>query len=109
MLKFPHGHPTLCVALLEYLDPSENIVIRGDKKLMKRWQDFLDGRLYLGRMVFCIPTGADDVPSILADKSPRGDIVAYICKGTTCSPPVQDRNELMERLNDSHRQANLSA
>ncbi len=109
MLKFPHGHPTLCVALLEYLDPSENIVIRGDKKLMKRWQDFLDGRLYLGRMVFCIPTDADDVPSILADKSPRGDIVAYICKGTTCSPPVQDRNELIERLNDSHRQANLSA
>ncbi|MGH8306511.1 MAG: hypothetical protein ACRETG_12975, partial [Steroidobacteraceae bacterium] len=50
------------------------------------------------RLTLAIPAGAPGVPAALAAKAPRGDAVAYICRGSTCSAPVESLEALLGEL-----------
>ncbi len=87
--KYPHGHTSLLTALEEWLQPPEIVVLRGAAPVLARWQQEL-GALYAPRrLLLAIPEDAVDLPAALASKPPRGDVVAYICQGMTCSPPIE--------------------
>jgi hypothetical protein len=49
-------------------------------------------------MILAIPADAPALPPALADKPVRGDVVAYVCRGSTCSAPLSDLGELIQRL-----------
>ena len=41
-----------------------------------------------------------DLPPALKDKAPQGDAIAYICRGTTCSAPIESLSALAQDLGD---------
>jgi len=96
--KFPHAHASLLMALDEYLTPPEIIILRGVPAEIEDWSREL-ARLYAPRrIVLAIPSDAANLPDGLADKPARGAAVAYICRGSTCSPPIDSLSALAREL-----------
>ena len=89
--RFPHGHMSLLGALEEYLAAPEIVIIRGDDG----WQREL-GKLYAPhRLVFSIPANLDNLDAAVADKKATAAPRAYVCRGSTCSPPVESLPDLI--------------
>jgi uncharacterized protein YyaL (SSP411 family) len=93
--RFPHGHMSLLEALDEYLAPPEIVIIRGVRGEGETWQREL-GRLYAPhRLVFTIPADVEGLDAALADKKPGDATRAYVCRGSTCSAPVEALPDLI--------------
>jgi uncharacterized protein YyaL (SSP411 family) len=87
--RFPHGHMSMLEALTEYLTPPEIVIVRGPENEARRWQSEL-GKLYgPHRLTFAIPSGLEGLDTAIADKK-AGDVTrAYVCRGSTCSAPIE--------------------
>ncbi|MFO1427219.1 MAG: thioredoxin domain-containing protein [Steroidobacteraceae bacterium] len=96
--RYPHGHTSMLTALEEYLEPPQLLVLRGPAGELSRWQRDLDVLYAPRRMLVAIPDDAHELPPALADKAPRGRAVAYLCRGTSCSPPIDSLADLARRL-----------
>jgi uncharacterized protein len=98
MEQYPQSHTSMLTALEEYLQPPESIILRGDPAQIESWRAEL-AKLYAPRrMLFAIPADVPDLPAAIADKAPRGEAIAYVCAGSTCSAPIADLGELIKRL-----------
>jgi uncharacterized protein len=96
--KYPQGHMSLLIALEELLNPPETIILRGEKSAIESWRREL-AKLYAPRrMVLAIPTDARGLPPALADKPARGEAIAYVCKGSVCSAPLESFSALADHL-----------
>jgi uncharacterized protein YyaL (SSP411 family) len=85
---------SLLEALAEYLNPPEIVIIREIAEA-GMWQREL-GKLYAPhRMVFSIPAGLEALDPAIADKKAGGGSRAYICRGSTCSAPVESLSDLV--------------
>jgi uncharacterized protein len=96
--RAPFAHCALLDALEEQLDPPEIVIVRGAPKRAADWAR--TARLVYAprRLVFEIPADAD-LPSALADKTaPDTGARAWICRGTTCLPPVDSLSGLTTAL-----------
>jgi len=94
----PQAHVSLLAALDELLSPGEIVILRGEARTIEGWRADLT-RLYAPtRLVLAIPSDASDLPPALADKTPRASPVAYICRGSTCSAPLDSLSALLEQL-----------
>jgi uncharacterized protein YyaL (SSP411 family) len=94
----PQAHITVLGALEELLSPPEIVILRGEARTIDGWRAHL-ARVYAPhRLVLAIPADATDLPAALADKTPRAGTVAYICRGSTCSAPVDSLGDLVEQL-----------
>jgi uncharacterized protein YyaL (SSP411 family) len=92
--RYPHGHMSLLEALDEFLEPPEIVIVRGAAEEAERWRDEL-GKLYAPRqMVFAIPADLQGLDSAVADKKAAAATLAYICRGSTCSAPIDSLEEL---------------
>jgi uncharacterized protein YyaL (SSP411 family) len=91
----PFAHPSLLMALDEYLHPPQIVVIRGDAATLPAWQAKAKTAYAPRLMSFAIPTDATGLPPALADKREHGGTTAYLCRGMTCSPP-QTRLDALE-------------
>ncbi len=93
--RYPHGHASLLLVLEEQLEPPHMVIIRGAAEEVGDWRDEL-ARLYAPRRhVFAIPCDAAGLPPALASKQWPGHTVAYICRGTCCSEPVNSLSALV--------------
>jgi uncharacterized protein YyaL (SSP411 family) len=98
LLTHPHAHTSLLTALEELLHPPEVVIIRGEPAPIEAWRAEL-AKLYAPRrLVLAIPADAADLPPALADKAPRGDAVAYLCRGSSCSAPLNSLEALLAEL-----------
>jgi uncharacterized protein len=96
--KYPHAHTSLLNALEELLNPPETLILRGDATAIESWRRDLS-RLYAPRrMVLAVPTDTRDLPPALADKPARGAAIAYLCKGSVCSAPLQSLSAIVTHL-----------
>jgi uncharacterized protein YyaL (SSP411 family) len=92
--RFPHGHMSLLEALAEYLDAPEIVIIR-ETADVGAWQRQL-GKLYAPhRMVFSIPANLESLDAAIADKKAGAGSRAYVCRGSTCSAPVETLPDLV--------------
>jgi uncharacterized protein len=100
--RYPHGHTSMLAALEECLHPPETIVLRGDAAELARWQRDLDALYAPRRMLFAIPSDAAPLPAALAAKAPLAAApdraVAYLCRGSTCSAPIESLQLLARDL-----------
>ena len=88
----------MLTALEEFLHAPEIVILRGAATDIAPWQREL-ARLYAPRrLVFAIPAGVADLPAALAGKAPRNRPVAYVCRGATCSAPLEDLSALLRNL-----------
>jgi hypothetical protein len=98
LAKYPQAHVSLVTALEELLHPPEIVILRGEARTIEGWRLEL-ARLYAPhRVVLAIPAGTADLPPALADKTSRAATVAYLCRGSTCSAPLDSLDALSEQL-----------
>ena len=98
--QYPPGHVSLLGALEELLTPPEIVVLRGEARTIEGWSRALAHCYAPQRLVLAIPAEAANLPSALADKTPRAHPVAYICRGSTCSAPLDSLAALLEQLHE---------
>ena len=87
--RAPWLHCALLDALEEQLAPPEIVIVRGAGRRPAEWAR--TARLVYAprRMVFEIPPETAGLPESLAEKTPpESGARAWICRGTTCLPPV---------------------
>jgi uncharacterized protein YyaL (SSP411 family) len=95
---YPLAHMGLINALEDFLAPAQILIVRGDEESARRWSSEL-GALYAPtRMIFAIPTGAEELPPALAAKRSMDGTVAYLCTGMTCSAPLTNLGEIAAEL-----------
>lgn len=94
----PSAHGALLDALEEYLNPPQTIVLRGTPEAVAPWQSRCQSPYVPRRTTLGIPDAAQDLPGLLAERTPRGEVVAYVCEGFTCQPPIQTLDELESLL-----------
>src|SRR6516164_7962683 len=100
LTQYPPGHVSLLAALEELLTPPEIVVLRGEARTIEGWRLALAKTYAPHRIVLAIPADAGDLPPALADKTPRAGPVAYLCRGSTCSAPIDSLDALIEQLRE---------
>jgi len=98
LLQHPQAHLSLLVALEELLSPAEVVIIRGTPGDIGSWSRELAQVFAPRRLVIAIPADATALPPALADKAPRAVTVAYVCRGSVCSAPLESLEALRGQL-----------
>ena len=93
----PYGHTGLLLALEEYLNPPETLVIRPADRPAE-WRQAVGKDYAPRRMCFIIPDDATGLPGLLAERKAQDKGVAWLCQGTQCLPPIDDPEQLREQL-----------
>ncbi|MEM9385179.1 MAG: thioredoxin domain-containing protein [Pseudomonadota bacterium] len=102
-------HPQACSGLLtalrDQLEPAPVVVLRGDPAILGAWQGRLARGPEAGECIDCsvyaIASDARSLPEGLANRSaPARGVVAYVCEGNQCSPPIDGLEECITRLRD---------
>jgi uncharacterized protein YyaL (SSP411 family) len=96
--RYPLSHVSLVDALDELLQPPEIVILRGAPAPIEEWRLELAREYAPRRLVLAIPADAADLPAALADKAPRGEAVAYLCRGSVCSAPLESLDALLGQL-----------
>jgi uncharacterized protein len=105
LLRYPQAHMSLLGALEELLEPPQIVILRGEARTIDGWRLEL-ARLYAPhRLTLAIPADAADLPAALADKTSRAGTVAYVCRGSSCSAPIDSLEALIEQLGEHSAEA----
>jgi hypothetical protein len=101
--EYPSGHATLLQALEEMLDPPVIVILRGPGARIGVWQKELGAMYAPRRLVLAIPEddaagNAAEVPALFAAKPALEGGAAYVCRGTQCSPPLTNLEDLVAEL-----------
>ncbi len=103
----PYAHASLLVALDELLNPPATLVLRGDPGALTQWQTHLN-QVYRPRLhTIAIPPGARELPGLLGERPLEHHVVAYLCTGHSCNPPLHSLEELDKILRET--QVNAAA
>jgi uncharacterized protein len=86
------------MALDKTSSPPEIVVLRGDPATIESWRRELAKLYSPRRMVLAVPADAQGLPAAIAEKTPRGPAVAYICRGNVCGEPIASFPDLTEAL-----------
>ena len=97
---FPHAHTSLITALDEIIEPGEIVILRGETEEISRWALAIGAVYTPKRLIFAIPDDAMDLPAALSVRTPAGRPIAYICRGTTCSRPLDSLETIAAELGD---------
>ena len=98
--RHPHGHVSLLAALEELLTPPEIVILRGEARTIGGWREAVAPMYAPHRLLLAIPSEAADLPPAIAEKTARAGTVAYVCRGTTCSAPLDSLEALLEQLRE---------
>ena len=90
MTRYPEAFGAGLLALAEWLDPPELVILRGAAPAWDDWRARLARGYAPGRLGLAVPDDADPLPQALAARSPRGGASAYLCRGNRCLPPLDD-------------------
>ncbi|MGH8401523.1 MAG: thioredoxin domain-containing protein, partial [Gammaproteobacteria bacterium] len=94
MNNYPDAHAAMLLALQDALEPPTMIILRGNENNTREWRTALDRKFDPRRIALAIPTDTENLTGLLKQCIPRGDICAYICRGTECSLPITELDQL---------------
>ncbi|MCL6646492.1 MAG: thioredoxin domain-containing protein, partial [Dehalococcoidia bacterium] len=103
MERQPSAFVSLGCALEERLSPPTTVVLRGAPEELARWQRAAAGRYRPAVLVFAIGREATGLHAALDHPVPASGASAFVCRGTTCLPPVHDLRELERLLEEEAR------
>lgn len=95
MQQAPYAHVGLLIGLQTYLEPAEQIIVRGPAEAATEWAAPLDREFVAERAVFVIPDDTQLPPSLAAKAAKPGAVVAYRCCGQVCESPVESVDALL--------------
>ena len=99
--RYPSMHNALLVAVEEYLHPTQTIVLRGNCAALPAWQARCTQHYAPRRLTLAIPENAKDLPGILAQRTVKDGVIAYICAGHACEAPITSLDALEAALSGS--------
>jgi uncharacterized protein len=85
--RYPSMHNALLVAIEEYLQPTQTIVLRGHTEALPAWQARCTQHYAPRRLTLAIPNNAKELPGILAQRTSKEGVTAYVCTGHSCAAP----------------------
>ncbi len=94
----PSIHCSLLIALHNYLNPANIIVIRGNEPELTPWQHACNTKNNPNSLCFTIPNTLTDLPKALADKKSDKETIAYVCQGERCLSSITSLTELQKIL-----------
>jgi uncharacterized protein YyaL (SSP411 family) len=95
------SHCSLLEALDAHTNPPQVVIVRGTDSEQALWKSDLQGQYLPFTHIFWIPEAVSDLPPALAEKTADTSIVAYICEGLQCDPPVQSRDDWSAFIEDN--------
>jgi uncharacterized protein YyaL (SSP411 family) len=94
----PGGYTSLLLALEEAITPPTVVMLRGPAVRLGQWQQVLGQRYLQATLVLAVSESTAGLSPLLA-KPVRPDAVnAWVCKGVTCLPPVDNLEALLDLL-----------
>ncbi len=96
--RIPDAHLSTFTALSEARQPPQMIILRGKMPNLQAWIKVLDQQYAPHRIQLAIPDDAEGLKGLLAQCTVRGEICAYLCRGTQCSLPITSLTELREAM-----------
>jgi uncharacterized protein YyaL (SSP411 family) len=94
----PLGQVAMATALEQYLHPQRMVILRGAPDEIDVWRRELQRVWRPDVSVLAIPADAPGLPPALADKTSCSGTVAYMCRGNTCSAPMDSLPALLQAL-----------
>jgi uncharacterized protein len=85
----PVAYPSMMMALQDVIDAPQLVIIRGKPREINEWQQQFNKLYAPQRIVLSIPSDTPSLPTALATKKALTSTTAYVCKGSTCSEPLQ--------------------
>jgi hypothetical protein len=86
----PGACVSLATALEEHLVPPQVVILRGAPNEVEGWQRRL-GRVYRpATLAMGIPSGTDQLPATLDRPAPASGVQAWVCRGVSCLPPIDN-------------------
>ena len=99
--QYPSAHCGLLLALDEYLNPPQTIVLRGAPDALRSRHARCGTRYAPGRTALAIPSDVTNLTGLLAERRVQGNITAYLCSGHACQAPVSTFEEFEKALHAS--------
>ena len=100
IVRVPHAHNALLLAVEEYVEPPQTIIVRGTEPALAAWQARSLQHYSPGRLCFAIPADVDNLPGLLNERKSDEGTVAYLCEGHVCGPPIKDLTAFEAALHD---------
>jgi uncharacterized protein YyaL (SSP411 family) len=98
LIDLPHACCSLLLALDEFLQPPAHLVVRHRASAaIAAWRDAGVTHARAGADVYFIPHDVDRLPGALAG-NPDDEVVAYLCKGAACGPPIAEISAFTQAL-----------
>jgi uncharacterized protein YyaL (SSP411 family) len=105
MQKYPEGHASMLLALEDYLAAPQIVIVRGAAAAIRPWQRELNTGFAPQRWMLAVPADAAGLPPALASKPAADQPIAYLCRGTQCSAPIDSLSTLLAELERHDPQA----
>src|SRR5499427_1973631 len=97
LAEHPGGHATLLAALEEHQQPTRTVIVRGPEGALEPWRRALAERYAPQTIMLAIGDAERDLPPVLA-KPVVERVSAWVCEGTSCLPPVDRLDTLIEQV-----------
>ena len=94
----PSACNTMLLALEEYLEPTETLILRGPNKVLAEWQRRCGEDYAPTRQTLAVPGDAENLPGLLAERHSVDGGVAYLCRGHQCDAPLTNIDALKDTL-----------
>ena len=100
VMRYPSAHGALVVAMEEFLHPPDLIIIRGHLERASKWLTSIKGGYLPHTMIFCLAPEEKNLPGILNNYKSEQEVTAYVCSGTSCSPPINDIDQFIDTFRE---------
>ena len=101
--RAPHAHASLLLALDEYLQPPEMLIIRTPPESTAQWQQASKAAQDSRRSIYLVPADETGLPTPLAAHQPQPNGSAWLCRGHECLPPADSPAALETQLKRGRR------
>jgi hypothetical protein len=91
--EYPQACDALLIALEEWLTPGQYMIVRGAAAAIPPWIERCARDYAPHRLTFAVPSEATGLPLPQPAAAPEA-VVAYVCTGVQCAPPVTSLAEL---------------
>ncbi len=98
LLKYPDAHASMLHALEDYLQPPQIVILRGPAAAIEPWRRELNAVFAPRRWTLAVPADATGLPPAIASKPAADGALAYVCRGTQCSAPIDSLAALTREL-----------
>jgi uncharacterized protein YyaL (SSP411 family) len=98
LLKYPESHASMLLALEDYLQPPQIVILRGAAHEIEPWHRQLNAKFAPRRWTLAVPADATGLPPAIASKPAAAGALAYVCRGSQCTAPLSSLTALLAEL-----------